>query len=422
MQRVRTSLPHFHDFGWDPIVLAVAPADGQRVDPLLAETVPPDVRVERVRSLPPAVSRRFGVGNVALRALPFLHRAACRLIGSGQIDLVYFSTTMFLCVPLGRVWKKRFGTPFVIDMQDPWVTDYYETHPSAAPPRKYGIARRLHAALEPWTMKDVDGIVSVSPSYVEELRSRYPALIETPAAVVPFGVSDADLQFVAGRPQPNRAFRRGDGLWHAVFTGAVGDYMAPALELLFRALRRGLESAPREFERVRLHFVGTGYDESAGSRTVAAAAAACGVDALVEEIPARVPYFEALQIVRDADGLALVGSDDPAYAASKLNLYLVASATLDKPLVAVVEERSVMRSRLEAAAAVFATFGVRSDANPAAVSELSTAWLAVLRGASPATKGGRAAIDACSAREGTRQQCGLFNRVLANHVRTATAA
>jgi len=420
MQRARTSLPHFREFGWEPHVLAVAPVEGEPFDPLLAETVPSDVAVDRVRSLPPAISRRFGVGNVALRALPFLYRAGRDLLRAGAVDLVYFSTTMFLCVPLGRVWKRRFGIPFVVDMQDPWLTDYYETHPSAAPPRKYGVARRLHAVLEPWTLKEVDGLISVSPAYVDDLRSRYAWLSDTPSAVVPFGVSSADLLFVEQRPQPNRAFRRGDGLWHAVFTGAAGDYMAPALEQLFQALRRGLETAPHEFGRVRLHFVGTGYEEAAGGRTVSAAAAACGIGTVVEEMPSRVPYFEALQIVRDADCLLLVGSDDPAYAASKLNLYLVASATLDKPMVAVVEEASVMRPALEPAAAAFSTFKSRSDADSDAVSNLTAAWLSILRGARRSAGGSTA--EPVSAREGTRQQCALFNRVLANRLARATAA
>jgi hypothetical protein len=304
----------------------------------------------------------------------------------------------------------------VLDMQDPWVTDYYDRHPGVAPPRKYAAARRLHALLEPWTMRDVDGIVSVSPAYVEDLRRRYPRLRDRPCSIVPFGVSSADLQFVEQRPQPNRAFRRGDGLWHAAFTGAAGDYMAPALEHLFRALRRGLEMAPREFERVRLHFVGTGYDESASSRTVTAAAVACGVDRYVEEIAARVPYFEALQIVRDADCLVIVGSDDPAYNASKLNLYLVAG----KPLLAVIHEASVMRAPLEQASAVCSTFHSGAPPPSDAIARLTDAWHALLVSRTDAPA--RRSVEPFTATEGTRQQCALFDRVLVNRATAAAAA
>ena len=45
---------------------------------------------------------------------------------------------MFLSMPLG-VSGERFGVPFVLDIQDPWLSDYYETHPEAtAPPNTRG--------------------------------------------------------------------------------------------------------------------------------------------------------------------------------------------------------------------------------------------------------------------------------------------
>ena len=89
MQRVRISLPFFSEFGWDLYVLAVQPADGDVLEPLLSDTIPADVPIERVRSVPRSVTRFAGVGNVAVRAIPFLYAAGCRLIAAHQIDLVY---------------------------------------------------------------------------------------------------------------------------------------------------------------------------------------------------------------------------------------------------------------------------------------------------------------------------------------------
>src|SRR5207249_7514785 len=174
MQRVRMSLPHFAEFGWEPYVLAVAPTGDETLDPLLVETVPSDIQVERVRAIPAAISKRLGIGNIALRALPSLYHAGSRLLSSGKVDLVYFSTTMFFAMPLGRMWRRRFGVPYVLDIQDPWLSDYYREHPETNPPPKYSLARRVHAILEPWTMKDVDAIISVSDAYLMTLRKRYP--------------------------------------------------------------------------------------------------------------------------------------------------------------------------------------------------------------------------------------------------------
>src|SRR5262249_14511405 len=149
MQRARLSLPYFREFGWDPYVLAVAPSGNEVLEPLLEATIPAGTEVTRVQALPAAFTRMFGVGNLAIRALPALYAAGCRLIAEHDIDLVFFSTTSFLSMPLGRLWKRKFGVPFVLDFQDPWLSDYYETRPGAVPPPKYALARRLHGVLEP---------------------------------------------------------------------------------------------------------------------------------------------------------------------------------------------------------------------------------------------------------------------------------
>src|SRR2546426_4926900 len=72
-QRVRMALSHFKEFGWRPIVLAVEPkcSENSRDDSLLA-TIPDDVEIHRVKALPVGVTRRLGIGNLALRSLPYL--------------------------------------------------------------------------------------------------------------------------------------------------------------------------------------------------------------------------------------------------------------------------------------------------------------------------------------------------------------
>src|SRR5829696_8891477 len=75
MQRVRMSLPFYAEFGWEPTVLAVAPTSTERTEPLLTETFPAGIPVERVRALPADLTRMVGVGNLALRSLPFLYSA-----------------------------------------------------------------------------------------------------------------------------------------------------------------------------------------------------------------------------------------------------------------------------------------------------------------------------------------------------------
>ena len=79
MQRVRMSLPHFVAAGWEVTVLAVDdPQPAAPLEPELLGTVPAVVRVVRTRCL----RRRAGVGNIALRALPFLWWEGTRLVAS----------------------------------------------------------------------------------------------------------------------------------------------------------------------------------------------------------------------------------------------------------------------------------------------------------------------------------------------------
>jgi len=409
MQRVRMSLPHFREFGWEPTVLAVAPDPQAANDPLLSLTIPSDIAVERVAAAPLALTRWFGIGNIALRALPFLNRTGLRLLRTQQYDLVYFSTTMFFAMPLGRWWRMRTNVPFVLDIQDPWLTDYYETHPEATPPKKHGVARRAHAFLERWTMSATSGLIAVSEPYIRTLRRRYPWLSSAPALTLPFAASQADFELLDRHPQPNPYFSADDGLVHGVYTGRAGDDMRSAVRILVGALTTGRTRFPAEFNRVRLHFVGTNYSTGADARqTVAPVARELGGGELVVESTSRAPYFTALQLLKDAAFLVLIGSDDPDYTASKVYPYLLAG----KPIVAVVHERSGLVPVLNAAPqAVLVTFG--DDDEAAAIELLVSAWRDLLQrtGTVPSDE---AAVRSYGAREMTRQQCALFDAVLAN--------
>src|ERR1043166_7452429 len=149
MHRVRLSLPYFRDFGWEPRVLAVDPARVENArEPLLLETIPVHVPVHHCGAFDARLTTRVGVAALALRALPFLYRAGARLIREHRPDLIYFSTTSFPVLALGRLWKKRFGVPFIVDMQDPWVSDYAGKQARNARPKKYWAARYIHRALE----------------------------------------------------------------------------------------------------------------------------------------------------------------------------------------------------------------------------------------------------------------------------------
>ncbi len=404
------SLPFFREFGWQPSVLAVEPArqEEPREQALLA-SVPPDVPIAYVNALSTRWTRKVGVGNLALRALPWLYGAGARLLRARRHDLVYFSTTMFPAMTLGRVWKRRFAVPYVVDMQDPWLSTYYEEHPIARRPPKYRVAHALDRVLEPWTMKDVDGIVAVSQAYIDTLRSRYPRIDPECCATLPFGASQQDFALLNSVPANNAVYSPGDGCLHGVYVGRGGDDMRTALEIVFRALGEGRCERRGLFGRVRLHFVGTDYAVGARARrTVMPVAERAGVADVVTEQTARVGYFDGLRLLHDADFLVVVGSDDPQYSASKIYPYVLAK----RPIIAVLHQESgavpILR-RLGAAAVV--TFGDGQLVSTAA-SLARTEWGRMLDRLPYVPDTHWSEFEPFTAREMTRRQCELFDTVI----------
>jgi len=399
MHRVRVSLPYFREFGWQPTVLTVTSrfVEGAR-EPLYGE---PDSPTVRSAALPVRWTRMAGLGNLGLRAFPFLYSTGNRMFARGAFDLVYFSTTVFTAVPLGRLWKRRFGIPFVVDMQDIWVNDYYDRHPEARRPPKYAIASRLHRVLEPWSMPAADGVIAVSRAYIDTLASRYPALTGKPTMVLPFGAAPKDFERLRTAPGQNRFFDPADGGIHVVYAGRGGEDMWTALRLVFAALATGLRESPDVFGRLRLHFIGTDYAPAGRARkSIEPLAESMGAAAHVREYPERVPYFEALQTLRDAHMLLLPGSDDPQYTPSKLYPYILAR----KPLLAILHPRS---GACEVARSANAGKVVTLDD----AAGLYPVWREILSDLSCAPQTNWQAFERFSAREMTRRQCEFFDRV-----------
>ena len=343
MQRVRMSLPYFTAGGWDVTVLTVAdPTPTAPVEAELSATVPAPVRVVRAHCCSRSWTRFLGINNVALRALPFLFLAGCRLLAGRRYDVVYFSTTMFIVLPFGRIWRRLSGVPYVIDLQDPWVTDYYSRPGAPRPPGgwKYKIAHGLAVLLEGWSQGRVSHLITVSDAYRESLQARYPALKDVPFTELPFGSPDPDLQHLratlAQRPPILPA-----GKLRLAFAGALGPGMLPAVEVLFAAVAEYRKSG----QPVSVHFYGTTYSHRGGREPATLALAVkYGLQDCVHEQPGRLRYFDALQVTVEAEVNLLFGSTDLGFIPSKLLALLAAG----RPILAIAHDGSALAARLAA--------------------------------------------------------------------------
>jgi hypothetical protein len=341
MQRTRLALPYLRDFGWEPVVLAVAPdmVEGGVIEPLLEATYPADIRVIRVRGIPPRFTRWAGIGSLWLRCGRALRAAGDRLLRKERFDLAFISTTQFDAFTLGPRWKAMFGLPYFLDYQDPWINDYYR-RTNTRPPGgwlKFTFTQWCASRREPAALRGASGIVAVSGAYGPSLARNNPWFDPREVEVLTFGASEQDIATARAHTPPVPLVPSGDGCFHHVYAGRCGPDMSTSLTILFRAFRRFLAVRPAEAQRVRFHFVGTDYAPRPYGREWAMPhAKAEGVEAYVAEHCYRVPYFDALHYLTQADALIAVGSNDPTYSASKIFPYVLAR----RPMLVVFNSHS----------------------------------------------------------------------------------
>lgn len=338
MHRIRTSLPYFADYGWNPEVVAVHPGYTDIVkDRMLVQSLPTQLSVHYVRALNKKTTSKFGLGSLALRSLWFYFRYVNRLLKTNQFDLIYFSTTQFPVLILGAYWKRKFNIKIVFDIQDPWHTRYYKNKPKAEQPKKYWFSYHLNRILEPIAMKAADGLISVSENYVKTLKDRYPEMQTLPHMVIPFGMHLPDLEIALKNLKAESSILPLNGKKHIVYVGRGGHDLKPALTLLFHALKCGLNENPNRFNSVQLHLIGTSYAASGiGEPTFSALINEFELQHLAYEITDRIPFYRTINTLIAADLLFIPGPDQPAYTASKLFPYLMAQ----KPILAIMHTQS----------------------------------------------------------------------------------
>ncbi|MBZ5684387.1 MAG: hypothetical protein LAP86_05065 [Acidobacteriia bacterium] len=375
--RIRFFAQHLREFGWEPIVLTTDPGYYEwEVDPENEKLLPPGLQVIHTRALPARLTRKIGIGDLGIRSLWHHWRALSRLCRQRRVDLILIPVPPNVPILLGRLAYARFGIPYILDYNDPILTDYYSRLPRAKRPPKWALVSAMYRVLEPFALRRVDQLVGVDYSYMAGLFANYKWLHHVKATPIAFGVEPRDFEYVRQHPRPNPVFSRADGYFHISYVGRGGPDMVAAMRALFEAIRLGRQSAPELYKRVRIHFVGTTYAPKAeGLYQVLPVAQECGVDDIVEERPGRVQHLEAIQILLDSDALIVVGSEAPHYTASKIFPYILAA----KPLLAIFhEESSAVKLLQETAAGNVVTFG---NGRPplSVVGEIGTALQELLR-------------------------------------------
>jgi len=398
------SLPYFTQFGWEPAIVTVYPKYTEMVkDDLLVLGLPQDLVIYKVKALNKKITSKFGLGSLALRSLWYYWRRVNQILKHEKYDLVYFSTTEFPVCILGAYWKRRFGVPYVIDMQDPWHSEYYRDKPREQRPPKYWFSYRLNKFLEPIAMKQVDGLISVSQSYIEDLKQRYPSVTQIPADTITFGAFEPDIQ-IAEKHRDTYNTIPDPATINLVYVGRGGNDMHPAVSKLFAAFKTGLTVEPERFRKLRMYFIGTSYAPAGkGQQTIMPVAKIFDIQDNIVELPGRISYFHTLLTLNQADAVFIPGSDDPKYTASKIYPYLL----VKKPLLAIFnpESSSIRILKEYGVSHVFDFISATDD-------DILDFLREVTEGRLAADDYNREAIEKYSARRMTAKQCALFDKVI----------
>ena len=342
--RLRLLLPYLADQGCDVEILAVSADDvSGPQDSWLSSQLPKSLKIHWVNAPNLAI---WGMNGLAQRSFVSMYRKGCDLLACGDFDLIFFSTTEFLLHGLGPLWQRKFGVPFCMDFQDPWVNDYYRQNPKVVPPGgrfKYAVIDKLHRFAERAVVQRCSGFLSVSSAYIPLLEQRYGSSVAyQPRMVAGFPAEPTEIAVCAPQkiPIPKSL---GCKTWR--YIGRGGDDMTKAAQSFFQSWNHAVKIEVINAEDVQFETIGTSYAAAARSvKSFEPLVAGTTIHKQVSETPARLGYSDMLNCLMASDALIVFGSDDPAYTASKIYPYLLSG----KPLLAIFHEKSSVVSLMHA--------------------------------------------------------------------------
>ncbi len=385
VHRARLLARHLPDQGWEPVVLCVDERHhAEPLDPALAQLVPTATRVVKVGALPHSLARAFGIGDISLRGFWALRAALHAELRIPGASVVLITVGPFYSALLGAGVRRRFGVPVVLDYQDPWVSRWGASLPPAS---KGGLSHRLAKHLEPRALRGADWITAVSRGTYEEVIERHPWIDADRCTEIPIGGDSLDFEGVTSEelvPLPPRR----EGELRLSYVGTLLPRAGETVRALFAALARLRSAHPALGRRLHMVFVGTSNQPAGGAERAMPLAYEAGVADLVTEVPRRVPYREALAVLKSSHAILALGSDERHYTASKIYPALLAGP----PVLAIFHEAStVCRVVREAGGALLVTYGDGPRANVSSrVAEIEVALSTVLErpGTVPAPRKG----------------------------------
>lgn len=403
--RARLWSRYLPEFGWQPVVVTGDPAQyEERPDPDLERLVPAGLEVVHAATFPTKPLRL--VGDIGVRAFWGCYRALSEMAKAGRLDFVLVTIPSNFLAPLGRLLHRRYGVPFGIDYQDPWVNRWPGID---VPLSRAWASYRLAGLLEPWSVRDAALITGMAEGYVAGMLERNPDVARRSIlAYMPMGSAPEDYALVRDLRRQPFLFRPGDGHFHLIYAGALLPAGMVVLDAFLAGLRELRARSPGIAAKLCVHFVGTGSspDDPQGYRVLPRAEAA-GVADLVSEHPHRIGYVDTLSHLIRSDAILVLGSTERHYTPSKVFQAILS----ERPVFAMLHEASTAVSMIrDAGAGEVLTLTEEALPTPQAVA--SALRLLVEQPVTVAGSASRLAFDAYSARESTRLLADALDRAV----------
>lgn len=328
MHRVRQTLPFFKENGYDADVLCIADNYIELAkDDLLSKSIPNEINIYPVKGFPQKLTRLVGLGNSGIRSFIHLYLKGRCLIRKNNYDVIYFSTTVFATLPLGRIWKHKFNIPIVVDLQDPWFHDYYLNLPKSQRPKKHAFAYRLNKTLEGWTLPNIDGLIAVSQEYIDTVKQRYSKIENITSKVIPFGAHNLDIEIAKSIKSTELSVSLDKNFYNIVYAGVVSVNMLFTIEAFLKAVSSIVLEG--KLLNLRIYFLGTNYAPEGKTKSlIATLVNKYKLEDYVVERETRVPYFETLNILAKSDLAFIPGTLESNYTASKLYPYILTRVSI----------------------------------------------------------------------------------------------
>jgi hypothetical protein len=316
VHRSRLWAQYLHEFGWQPTIVTTHwRYYEEALDWRLCKLVDPELAVIRTRAIPAKPVRL--VGDIGIRGFPWHLSELTRLLRENAIDFLHITVPSFYSAILGEALFRKKPIPFGIDYIDPWVHVWPEAEQVLS---KAWASMMLSRALEPWAVRNASLITGIAEGYYAGVLDRNPHLqAQAVTAAMPYGSSSRDYELIPAESRRTYLFNPDDGAFHMLYAGAMLPRAYEVLDSLLGALVHIRKTHPEVFSRLRIHFVGTGRspNDSAGYN-ILPRAERLGLNGIVTEWPARVPYTDILFHLTRASAILILGSTEPHYSPSKV--------------------------------------------------------------------------------------------------------